>query len=286
MTLAYLNGAYIPLEDARISVLDRGFMFGDGVYEVIPVFNKSVFLFEQHIRRLENSLRLIYMKNPLAQDDWKVIFNKLINSIPDPDQSIYLQVTRGPSERDHSIYAADKPTVFAMNKPIVKTERSSGISAITHEDIRWEYCHIKATTLLASIILRHKACENNALEAILFRQDRVTEGAASNVFVVKDGHVKTPAKDTYILAGITRDLLVEILNHNKIPCTEESINLDELDRADEIWITSSTWEIVPVIKLDNKPVGNGVPGEVYKKAVQAYEAYKKSVTSNQNPSQN
>ena len=280
MALVYLNGEYIPLEEARVSVLDRGFMFGDGVYEVIPVFNKNIFRFEQHINRLSDSLRLIYMKNPLEQDEWKVIFKNLIDETTDPDQFIYLQVTRGPAERDHSIYVADKPTVFVMNKPTGRSERSSGISAITHEDIRWEYCHIKATTLLASVILRQKAYEKNAVEAILFKQDKVTEGAASNVFIVKDGHVRTPVKNKNILAGITRELVIEVLNDNNIPCSEDTVNLEELIQADEIWITSSTWEIVPVTKLDNKKVGTGVPGEVYKKAVQVYEAYKKSVTSN------
>ena len=157
MSLVYLNGEFKPLAEASINVLDRGFTFGDGVYEVIPIFNRTIFRFDEHIQRLENSLKAIYMENPLAKDDWFSIFNRLIDSIEQSDQSIYLQITRGVTDREHDISSADSPTIFVMSRPIEKKDLSSGIKVITHEDIRWNNCDIKAITLLPSVLLRHKA---------------------------------------------------------------------------------------------------------------------------------
>jgi D-alanine transaminase len=275
MTTVYLNGEYKPLAEASINVLDRGFTFGDGVYEVIPVFNRKIFRFDEHIQRLNNSLAAIYMTNPLSQDEWYTTFNKLIEPIKENNQSIYLQITRGVTERDHDISLADKPTIFAMSRPIVKKDLSSGIKAISSEDIRWQYCDIKAITLLPSVLLRHKAKEQGAKEAILVRDNYVTEGAASNVFIVKGNTVYTPPKNRQVLPGITRDLVVEILLENDVEIIEAPIETKQLLEADEIWITSSTWEIVPVIVLDNKPVGNGNVGPIWKKANSFYQDYKK-----------
>jgi D-alanine transaminase len=277
MTTVYLNGEFKPLEEASINVLDRGFTFGDGVYEVIPVFNRKIFRFDEHIQRLTNSLKAIYMDCPLSKDEWENIFNQLISSLDDTEQSIYLQITRGVTERDHDISLADKPTVFAMSRPIAKKDLSIGIKAILSEDIRWQYCDIKAITLLPSVLLRHKAKEQGAKEAILVRDGYVTEGAASNVFIVKDDTVYTPPKNQQVLPGITRDLVVEILSNNNINILEESIELSQLLSADEVWITSSTWEIVPVINIDDKAVGNGSVGEMWKKANNLYQDYKKNI---------
>ena len=277
MTTVYLNGEYKPLAEASLNVLDRGFTFADGVYEVIPVFNRKLFRFEEHYQRLLNSLKAIYMDDPLTKKEWLDIFNKLIDTVEEANQSIYLQITRGVTERDHDISLADKPTLFAMSRPIVKKDLSSGIKAITNEDIRWQYCDIKAIALLPSVLLRHKAKEQDAKETILHRDGIVTEGAASNVFIVKDDVVYTPPKNNYVLPGITRDLVVEILKENKFDILEEPIKLNQLLNADEIWICSSTWEIVPVIKLDNKSVGKGCVGPMWEKINNLYQQYKASL---------
>jgi len=273
-SIVYLNGQYLPIEKAKISVLDRGFTFGDGVYEVIPVYHGHIFRLKKHIERLNNSLDEVYIEKPYDLAQWQEILCELIQQNPAEDHSLYIQVTRGISERDHAIDMATEPTVFAMSRPLLKKDRSAGISAIVEEDIRWKYCHIKAITLLPSVILRHKARLAGATEALLVKDGYVTEGAASNVFVVKDGVVKTPPKDGSLLPGITRDLLVELLVEANIPCEEVAITEKELRQADEIWITSSTWEIVPVVKLDAEPVGTGKPGEVWQQATEMYQAFK------------
>lgn len=274
MSIVYLNGEYKPLAEASVSVLDRGFTFGDGVYEVIPVFNRKVFRFDEHIKRLQNSLTAIYMDNPYSVETWLSIFEKLISSIEQTEQSIYLQITRGITDRDHDISLAESPTIFAMTRPIVKKDLSAGISAITHEDIRWQYCDIKAITLLPSVLLRHLAKQQGAKEAILIRDGVITEGAASNIFICKDNKILTPPKNNHVLPGITRDLLIEILEHHKFDYFETVINRETLDNADEIWVTSSTWEIVPVITLDNKPVGSGSTGPVWEEVSTLYQEYK------------
>lgn len=278
--IVYLNGQYLPLADAKVSVLDRGFTFADGVYEVIPVYNGHIFRLREHIERLNNSLAEIFIDRPHTLEQWQTILQGLIEKNAAAEQSLYIQVTRGVSERDHAIDLATEQTVFAMCKALIKTDRSAGIAAIIEEDIRWTYCHIKAITLLPSVILRHKAKLSGATEAILIRDGYLTEGAASNVFIVKNGVVKTPPKDGYLLPGITRDLVVELLGEADITCEEVVITETELKQADEIWITSSTWEIVPVIKLDADAVGDGIPGEVWHKAIQIYQAFKTKMANN------
>lgn len=277
-SIVYLNGQYLPIEEAKISVLDRGFTFGDGIYEVIPVYNGHIFRLKEHIERLNNSLDEVFIDKPHEMDQWEKILRELIEKnsekYPSEDQSLYIQVTRGISERDLAIDIATEQTVFAMIRPLLKKDRSAGISAVIEEDIRWKYCHIKAITLLPSVMLRHKAKQSGATEALLIREGYVTEGAASNVFIVKNGIVKTPIKDGSLLPGITRDLVVELLSESGIPCEEVVIKETELKQADEIWITSSTWEIVPVIELDGKPVGTGRPGEVWQQAFRIYQEYK------------
>lgn len=274
MTTVYLNGEFKPLSTASINILDRGFIFGDGVYEVIPIFNRIIFCFDEHMNRLENSLEAIFMDNPYTSNQWRSIFEELIDTIEESEQSIYLQITRGVSERDHDIKIADKPTIFVMSRPIEKKNFSVGINAITHEDIRWQYCDIKAITLLSSVLLRHKAREQGAKEAILIRDGYITEGAASNVFVCKNDEVLTPLKSKHVLPGITRDLVIEILANNKITYLETTISEKDLLNADEVWITSSTWEIVPVTQLNNLPVGTGETGALWQRVDQLYQEFK------------
>jgi len=274
MTTVYLNGEYKPLSEASINVLDRGFTFGDGVYEVIPVFNRTIFRFDEHMQRLENSLQAIYMDKPYSSSEWCSIFKNLIETVEQSEQSIYLQITRGVTERDHDISLAENPTIFAMSRPIVKKDLSDGINAITHEDIRWQYCDIKAITLLPSVLLRHKAKQEGAKEAILIRDGYITEGAASNVFTCKNGEIFTTPKNKHVLPGITRDLVVEILADHKITYSETSISEKALLNADEVWVTSSTWEIVPVTQLNNMPVGTGKVGSMWKTVNQLYQEFK------------
>jgi len=274
MADVYLNGDYMPLEEARVSVLDRGFTFGDGVYEVFLVYRRQIFRFAEHMQRLDNSLAAIHMHNPLSHEKWMKILMTLVKGNPASDQSLYLQITRGVSERDHSITLAKTPTIFAMSKPLPQRDLTRGINVITLEDIRWKYCHIKAITLLPSVLLRHQATLAGAAEAVLLRDGYVTEGAASNVFIVHDGIIKTPPKDGSLLPGITRDLILELLLRADIPCAETRITDKELRAAEEIWTSSSTWEIVPVIKLDGHPVGKGRPGSHWQRVYEIYQQFK------------
>lgn len=276
LRIVYLNGAFLPLSEAKISVLDRGFTFGDGVYEVIPVFNGNIFRVEDHLNRLASSLAGLNINIGISRDKLKSILVELLRRNPATgNQQLYLQVTRGVTERDHIYEDNVTPTFFAMCKAITKRDFSAGVCVITHEDIRWKYCHIKATALLASVLLKNLAkATANCLEAILIRNGMVTEGASSNVFIVADGIIKTPKKDNNVLPGITRDLMVELLRDSGSLCQETDINEQELQQADEIWITGSTIGVVPVVTLDGKMIGDGKPGRYWHQARELYETYK------------
>ena len=279
MSTVYLNGEYLPIEDAKVSVLDRGFIFGDGVYEVIPVYGGNLFRLEQHLQRLENSLQGIRLANPLNMKEWQTIIENVVqrNNTDNQDQSVYLQVTRGSAIRDHVFPDKITPTIFVMSNPMhaVPAEKlANGVKAITHDDIRWRYCHIKSIALLPNTLMRQVAREAGADEAILIRDGKLTEGAASNVFIVKNGTIMTPAKDECLLPGITRDLILEIAAEAKLEYAECDISLEALQNADEIWLTSSTKEIVPVTQLNDKPVGNGKPGHLWRDMLSRYQAHK------------
>lgn len=275
MPVVYLNGDFLPLEEAKISVLDRGFTFSDGVYEVLPVFHGKIFRLDEHLQRLDNSLAAILISNPYTREQWqKICMDILDRNHAAGKQSIYIQVTRGVGERDHVFDASLKPTVFAMCKTVRESDYRDGIRAITHEDIRWQYCHIKSTALLAGVLLRQKALTSDgSREAILIRNGRLTEGAASNVFIVCPGEIKTPEKDGSILPGITRDLVVELLRNSSYGCIETAITEQDLRSAEEVWITSSNMGIVPVVILDGNAVGDGHPGKVWREADAIYQAY-------------
>ncbi|MES9870230.1 MAG: D-amino acid aminotransferase [Sedimenticola sp.] len=277
----YLNGSFLPLEEAQISVMDRGFLFGDGVYEVIPCYAGRLFRLDHHLKRLDDSLDAIRMENPHSQKAWHGILNQLVSQRPGEDQAVYLQVTRGPAaKRDHLIPAQPSPTVFAMSNPIppVNPELAEkGISAITLEDTRWHRCNIKAITLLANVLLREEASDKDANEAILIRDGQAIEGTASNLFIVSDGVIRTPPKGERLLPGITRDLVLELAAAEGIPHREEEIEERALRDADEVWITSSTREIVPVVELNGQRVGNGQPGPMFKAMHRIYAGYKQQV---------
>jgi D-alanine transaminase len=273
--LVYLNGDYVPLNEAKISVLDRGFLFGDGVYEVIPVYGGRPFRLDEHLRRLDHSLAGLRMASPLSDAEWAALFDRLIDGTD--DQYIYLQVTRGAApKRDHAIPADIEPTVFAMCSPSAPIP-AEGIRAVTVDDIRWRRCDIKAITLLANVLLRQEAVDRGAAEAILVRDGRVTEGAASNIFIVKDGVLITPPKSHELLPGITRDLVLELAQANGIAAEERIIRVEELKEAGEIWMTSSTREVLPVIDLDGAPVGDGQPGPLWRRIQTLYKSYKEGL---------
>ncbi|MDD2738575.1 MAG: aminotransferase class IV [Methylomonas lenta] len=273
----YLNGEYLPLADAKVSVLDRGFLFGDGVYEVIPVYGGRLFRFEDHVVRLNNSLSGIRLDLIKSAAEWQAIFQPMLDS--SKDQYIYLQITRGYApKRDHGFPEQVVPTVFAMCSDIKPfAGRVSGVKAVTLDDTRWQMCHIKATALLAHLLLRQEALDQDCAEAILVKNGYVTEGAASNLFVVIDDELITPPKSNDILPGITRDVILELAKTNQMPCREDVIALEALENASEIWVTSSTREIVPVIELNGKAVGDSKPGPIFQKMDQVFQAYKQSL---------
>lgn len=278
--LIYLNGEYLPLSEARVSVLDRGFIFGDGVYEVIPAYGGKVLRFEHHMQRLNDSLDAVRIRNPLANEKWLEIINKLINDTGSADQSIYLHITRGVAARDHSFPKNSEPTVFVMSNILHTVDPEilkKGISAITLDDIRWQYCNIKAIALLPNILLRQQAVDKDAMEAILIRDGEVTEGAASNAFIVNQGMIKTPPKGKRLLPGITRDLVVELAISHNMAIEEANISEKEFLNADEIWLTSSTKEILPVTRLNDKTIGSGKPGPVWQDMYQKYQDYKETL---------
>ena len=275
-SIVYLNGEFLPLGEARVSVMDRGFLFGDGVYEVVPAFNENIFRLKEHLSRLRISLSAIGMENPCTDGKWEELLLELIRKNPPAgNKSIYIQITRGVGEREHRSTERLKPTVFAMCRPVIARNTDQGVTAITHVDIRWDYCHIKAISLLPSVMLKMRAYQRDgSYEAILLRDGMVTEGAASNVFVVKDDAVLTPVNDNKLLSGITRDLILELLQKHRVEVRETAITEQALRDADEIWITSSVMEIAPVIQLDGKPVGAGRPGKMWKKINDWYQEFK------------
>jgi D-alanine transaminase len=274
---AFLNGEFLPVSEARVSVLDRGFMFGDGVYELIPVYGRRLFRLSQHLARLSRSLAEIRLPNPYPDVDWRAILSKLIDQAEEDDLTVYLQVTRGIAPRDHAFPQAVSPTAFAMATPLRPLPAEvllKGIAAVTVDDIRWRRCDIKSVSLLANVLLRQQALEQGADEAILIRAGYVTEGAASNVFVAKDDVMVTPPRGPDILAGITRDLVLELMAREGLPCQESVISANDLFSAQEVWVTSSSKEIVAVTRLNRQPVGEGKPGSRWVETHHLLQAYK------------
>lgn len=270
----YLNGEYLPLSEAKISVLDRGFLFGDGVYEVMPYYQGNFLGFKAHIDRLNNSLSEIRLELPYSLEQWHEILLPLMDN--SRNQYIYLQVTRGVApKRDHLFPKPTVPTVFAMCNDIPPfLEREQGIKGLTIEDNRWARCNIKATGLLANLLLKQQADDEGCGEAILVKDGYVTEGSASNVFAVIDGMLMTAPKSPAILAGITRDIVLELAQAHQIPFSEQAIPIAALKTASEIWVASSTREIVPIVELDGEKVADGKAGAVWQKMNTLYQAYK------------
>ena len=277
MTTVYLNGNFIPLEQAQVPVLDRGFIFADGVYEVIPVFSGKPFRLKEHFERLRNSLDGISLQLDYDYEKWQSLTDQLLalNRVTG-DSSVYIQVTRGVAERNHFYQAGSTPTVFIYCKPLQETDVSRGVGAVLHEDIRWDYCHIKAVALLPNVMLKQYARDKDgSIEAILYRDGYITEGAASNVFIVAGDVISTPPKSNRLLPGITRDLVVELIGTSTYQCREVPVSKTELMQADEIWITSSSLGIAPVVRLDGRPVSGGRPGPAWRDVDAIYQAFKR-----------
>ena len=276
-SICYLNGRLTPLAQATVSVMDRGFIFGDAVYEVIPVFDGVAFRLSDHLQRLSVSLAAVSIKNPFPMGRWISIIDELINTNGDGDQSIYIQVTRGVAPRDHVLKQAVEPTVFLMSAPLDVAKHATAISAVTVEDVRWQRCDIKSTSLLANVMSRAQAIDRGSQEAIFIRDGYVTEAATSNVFIARKNIVKTPPLSSGILAGVTRNLLVELLQGEVPKILEEAVTTHELTTADEVWVTSSSRELVPVNRIDDKPVGDGQIGPAFLRVDSIYQSYKTRV---------
>jgi D-alanine transaminase len=278
--MVFLNGKFLPLEQAMVPVLDRGFIFGDGVYELIPVYSRAPFRMEEHLARLERSLAAVRIKNPYARAKWREIILQLVAKQPWEDQGVYFQVTRGVAKRDHAFPAGVEPTVFVMCNPLVNPPKElvdKGGSAVTAVDNRWLRCDIKSISLLGNVLARQVSADADAQETILFRDGKLTEASASNVFIVKRGVLLSPPKSNLILPGITYDVVTEIAQAAKIPLEFRDISEAEVRGADEVWVTSSSKEILAIVTLDGKPVGNGKPGPLFKRAFQLYQEFKAKV---------
>lgn len=278
----YLNGQFMPLAAAGISPLDRGFLYGDGVYEVIPVYSRRPFRIDEHLRRMQATLAGIRLTSPLTPGDWAAVVDQLIAAAPWEDQSIYLQVTRGAdNKRDHAFPPASvAPTTFAFAGPLITTPadiRAKGVAAITVPDLRWARCDLKVISLLANVLARQQAADAGCAEALLIRDGRLMEGAVSNIFVVKDGVVLAPPKTQLMLPGITYDVILELAEQHGQPLTVRNISETELRSADEVWMTSSTKEILAITTLDGAPVGTGRPGPLGEQMWQWYQDFKNTV---------
>ncbi|MBY0268755.1 MAG: D-amino acid aminotransferase [Burkholderiales bacterium] len=275
--IVYLNGEFMPIEKAYIPVLDRGFIFGDGVYEVIPAYSKHPFRLAEHLQRLQNSLDKVRITNPHSAAEWGRLTGEILQRNPGSDQSVYLQVTRGVAKRDHAFPQGIKPTVFMMSTPLVTPAPAlveSGVPCITAQDYRWLNCDIKSVSLLGNCMLRQLSVDAGAAETILFRDGRLTEASASNVFIVRNGVVLAPPKDHLVLPGITYDVVIEIARAREFEIEIRPVSEAEVRSADEIWVTSSTKEVLAVTTLDGKPVGDGKPGLLFRRMHALYQSFK------------
>lgn len=277
-SIVFLNNEYLDKHDAKISILDRGFLFGDGVYEVIPVYHHKPFRLKEHLDRLNHSAQLINIASPFSHEKWLEHINEIITRYQKPHLSIYIQITRGVSDyRDH-LATTLKPTVLIMpNELNIEPNELSAIKAVLLEDIRWQHCNIKSISLLGNILLKQEALLLGAEEALLHRDEILTEGATSNIFIVKNNNVFTPMKNEFILSGITRDVIIEIAQRYKINISEKDITVSELYDADEVWVSSSSREISPITQINDKIVGQGGIGAISKVMYSAFQQFKQSL---------
>ncbi len=273
----YLNGKFLALEDAKVSVLDRGFIYGDGVYELVPVYGRRPYRLRQHLARLQRSLDGIRLANPHTDAEWETIIGELIGRMPFADQGVYLQITRGVAKRDHAFPAGVAPTVFMMSNPLKLPSREQierGVAVVTAPDERWLHCDLKTTSLLGNVLARQLAVDADATETVLFRNGYLTEASAANVLLVRDGVIVAPPKDNQILPGITYDVAFELAREGGLPIEVRPVPKDEALAADEMWLSSSTKEVLAVTALDGRPFGGGKPGPVFRKVHALFQASK------------
>ena len=275
--MVYLNGAMTPLSEAKIPVLDRGFIFGDGIYEVIPIYARTMFRADQHLARLFRSLASIEITNPHTKDAWLALIKQVVDAHPADDQMVYLQITRGVAKRGHAFPKESTPTVFIMTNPIVLPSdavRATGVACVSMEDRRWLRCEIKSISLLGNVLAAQNAAEQNAVESIQFRDGFLSEASSSNVWIVKDGVLAGPPKDNLILEGIRYGLIEELCAAGGIALEARRITRAEVFAADEVLLSSATKEVLPVTRLDGQAIGNGQPGPIYAKLYAAYQVAK------------
>jgi D-alanine transaminase len=276
----FLNGKLLPAEQASVSVLDRGFIFGDGVYELVPVYSRVPFRLEEHLARLERSLGEAKIRNPYSRAQWRAHIYQLIDAQPFEDQGVYFQVTRGVAKRDHAFPKGLEPTVFMMSNPLTNpppAQVEKGAAAVSAQDNRWLRCDIKSISLIGNCLLRQVSAEVGAAETILFRDGKLTEASASNVFIVRRGVIQSPPKSNLILPGITYDVVVELAAANALPLEFRDIAEAEVRAADEIWVTSSSREVLAIVELDGKRIGDGRPGPLFRRMYQLYQEFKQKV---------
>jgi D-alanine transaminase len=279
----YLNGTWQPLAQAKVPVLDRGFMFGDGIYEVIPVDTvghlRAPFRAAAHVARLARGLAAIGIANPHSAEQWLALIAAVLAANPWPRQTLYLQVTRGVAKRDHTFPADTPATVLATSwpwPPIAPEALTQGVAAVTHVDERWLHCDIKSTSLLGNVLMKQHAATQHAAETILLRDGYLTEASTANVFIVQNGTIVAPTKNHLILPGITYDVVAELARAHGLPFVVRPITAAELKAADEVWLSSSGREVMPVTQLDGAPVGNGQPGPLCAQLVRIYQAAKEA----------
>jgi D-alanine transaminase len=275
--VVYLNGEFLPLGNAKISVLDRGFIYGDGVYEVVPVYGRKPFRMPQHLARLAHSLEGIRLADPHA-DRWTTLIGDLIARQPFDDQAVYLQITRGVAKRDHAFPQGVTPTVFMMSNPLAVPTREQverGVAVITAEDNRWLRCDLKTTSLVGNVLMRQLAADHDAIETVMFRNGYLTEASASNVLVVRQGRIIAPPKDNLILPGITYDATLEIANAIGVPLEVRAVTHAEAMGADEMWLSSSSKEVLAITRVDGQAFAGGAPGPVFRRVWEAFQARKR-----------
>ena len=276
-TVCYLDGAFTPLRDAKISVLDRGFIFGDGVYDVVPAYDGRLFCFDEHIARLGRSLAELQIENPHTDSEWRAIAQKLVEPLDGPSLAVYFQVTRGVAPRDHAMTRGIRPTVFAMvntMKQVPYSVRAKGVTCVTADDFRWQKAHIKSTSLLGAVLARQISIEAGATETIMFRGDALSEASSSNVWVVKDGRVAGVTPDELVLRGIRYGVIGRLCEELGIPFELRAISQAEVADADELLLSSASKEVLPVSMLDGRPIGSGKPGPIYDQLYAAYQRAK------------
>ena len=278
--IVYLNGKFLPIGEAQVSVLDRGFIYGDGVYELVPVYAREPFRLPHHLARLARSLDGVGMANPHTNAQWEAIIRDLVARQPFDDQGVYFQVTRGVAKRDHSFPKGVPPTVFMMSNPLpipTREQVDNGVAVVTADDNRWHRCDLKTISLLGNVLMRQLATDRGAVETVMFRDGFLTEASASNVLIVKDGTIVVPPKDNHILPGITYDATMEFARDADVPLVVRPVSREEALSADEMWLSSSTKEVLAITTVDGKPFAGGKPGPVFRKLWEVFQSKKPKV---------